>query len=340
MLDYCNMKTTGKLLVLFAVFIASTGSSWAKNDRQTSQFNEIFHLIRTNLPGIDAESLEKDAIRRLLRGLGDDVELVGKKGRDAQFDGELLAPIKSYEDSFGYVRVRNVEAGLAEAIHQGLRELKPEAVNGGVMVDLRFAKGFDYEAAVWTANQFVSRDETQLVVGDRNLRLTQNTNLIHGPVAVLVNAETTGAAEALATLLRKNDVGLVIGNPTSGRTKVFSSFDLTGGTRLRIATGDVTLGNGAILSVSGLAPDIAVDVKLADERVFFGDAYALPNGKSKRKRHVNEADLVRQLTLKLNPDAKLKPSSAVDQGKKEVFDPVLARALDLLKGLDTLKRSK
>lgn len=339
MLGYPKMKITGRLL-LFAVFFASIGSGWAKNDRETSQFDEIVHLLRTNLPGVDTESLEKEAIRRLLRGLGDDVELIRKKGREKKFDGELLEPVTSYEDSFGYVRVRNVEAGLAEAIHDGLRGLKPEATDGGLMVDLRFATGTDYQAAVWAANQFVSRDETQLVVGDRHLRLMQNTNLIHGPVAVLVNGETKGAAEALATLLRKNHVGLIIGNPTAGRTKVFSSFDLLGGTRLRIATGDVTFGNGAILSTNGLSPDIGVSVKLADERVFFGDAYALPLGKGERKRHVNEADLVRELALKLDPNAKLKPSSEVTQGKKEVFDPVLARALDLLKGLGTLKRSK
>ena len=48
------------------------------------------------------------------------------------------------------------------------------------------------------------------------------------------------------------------------------------------------------LPPQGLEPDIEVDVKLDDERMFFGDAYANPR-KGKRKQQVNEADLVRQL---------------------------------------------
>ena len=340
MLSYSNMKTTWKVLMLAAMTLAVPSSGWAKSDRETGQFNQVLQLIRTNLPGIDAEAMEKEAVRRLLRGIGEDVELVRKRDRNARFEGTLMEPIKSYEDSYGYVRVRNVEAGLAEALHQGLNEMKPEAAGGGLMVDLRFAIGSDYAAAVWAANQFVSRDETQLLVGDRHLSLMQNSNLITGrPIAVLVNAETTGAAEALATLLRKHEVGLVIGSNTSGRTKVFSSFDLSDGARLRIATGDVKFGDGAPLPPQGLEPDIEVDVKLDDERMFFGDAYANPR-KGKRKQQVNEADLVRQLALKLNPNAKLEPRPAVDPVNKEVFDPVLARALDLLKGLDTLKRAK
>ena len=35
---------------------------------------------------------------------------VRKRDRNARFEGTLMEPIKSYEDSYGYVRVRNVEA--------------------------------------------------------------------------------------------------------------------------------------------------------------------------------------------------------------------------------------
>ena len=43
---------------------------------------------------------------------------------------------------------------------------------------------------------------------------------------VLVNGETTGAAEALAAALREADAGLIIGNPTAGLAMTTMDFPL------------------------------------------------------------------------------------------------------------------
>lgn len=334
MLIYNTMKALGIRTAILALLAAFAGMGWSNSPRQVTQFEEIYQLVRTNLVGLDLDQFEKEVIRGLLRRTDGNAELVRRKSQQV----ELTEPSKVFEQSFGYLRIRNVEAGLAEAIRVGFQELQPKGDLGGLMLDLRFATGRDYAAAVSAANQFLNQDRTQLVVGDQHLRTMPSSNVISGPITVLVNGETSGAAEALAAVLRRNEVGLLIGTKTAAKTKVFSEFELSSGSKLRVATGEVKFGNGKAVSKEGLTPDIAVDVELDDERYFFSDAYATPKGRKALTR-LNEAQLVRQLELKLNPNAKFDQDNELP-ADREVFDPVLARALDLLKGLRTIGKDR
>lgn len=324
------MSVFGKSVALGAVLTVFVGAAWA-NSPAESRLEEIYSVIRTNLNGIDREQFEKEAIRSLLRRTGGNAELVRKRPVDP---GPLMEASKVFEKSYGYLRIRNVEAGLAEAITTGVQSLQPDGDLGGLMLDLRFAQGRDYQAAVLAANKFLSADRTQLVVGEHHLRTSSTTNAISGPITVLVNGETRGAAEALAAILQRNHVGLVIGSKTAARTKVFSEFKLRDGDKLRVATGEVKFDDGSPVSDKGLSPDILVDVNPDQERIFFGNAYARPNGR-KQSRRLNEAQLVRQLEQKLNPFEKVGKAADISS-RREVFDPVLGRALDLLKGLKSI----
>lgn len=323
---------------LFLVAIALIAAQKPAIADQPGHFESVFQLVRTNLVGIDAERFDRDALRSLLRRMDGKVELL-RPGRDKKIASGLVEKARLFEDRYGYLRVRQVEAGLTESLRKGLEEIGSVANLRGLMVDLRFASGGDYEAAVKTVNQFVNRDMTQLVVGERQLRTVLNANVIPGPIAILVNAETVGAAEALAGMMRRNDVGLLIGSTTGGATKVFTQFALKDGSQLRVATGEVLLNDGTPISSDGIRPDIEVKVGEEAERRFFGDAFALPKGRKQRKELLNEAKLVRQLELKLNPSLDLNEPAA-QKDRREVFDPVLGRALDLLKGLNLLGPQK
>ena len=74
------------------------------------------------------------------------------------------------------------------------------------------------------------------------------------PVAVLVNSKTTGAAEALAALLRRSNVGLLIGSDTAGGLSQFREFPLSNGQRLRVATGPLLFGEGEVLAGAAVRP--------------------------------------------------------------------------------------
>ena len=92
------------------------------------------------------------------------------------------------------------------------------------------------------------------------VRSKENSDALSVPVAVLVNRQTVGAAEALAAVLRETGAGLILGSNTAGQAMIAQEFPLKNGERLRIATAPIQLGDGSALSGQGLKPDIAVEV--------------------------------------------------------------------------------
>jgi hypothetical protein len=132
------------------------------------------------------------------------------------------------------------------------------------------------------------------------------------PLAILVNSGTLGAAAALGTSLREAGDGLVLGG-----------------------------------AEAQLKPDLAVTVNIEDEKQFIQNPYAAPppgdtNSAATNRNlatfidHTSEADLVRERVKDGEQDEDLAPARPVEPPKPYIRDPVLARAVDLLKALAVL----
>ncbi len=127
--------------------------------------------------------------------------------------------------------------------------------------------------------------------------------------------ETRGAALKLAENLREAHDGLIFGNSTE------------------------------------IKPDIAVMVKAADEKLFlenpFGtlaqdetNAAASTNSFPSFVDHTIEADLVREKIKDGDQDENSAPPRPAGPPKPFIRDPVLARAVDLIKGLAIIRQSR
>jgi len=128
---------------------------------------------------------------------------------------------------------------------------------------------------------------------------------------------------------------------------------LKNGEYLRIATNPVKLGNGTVLS--HVSPDIVVTVSPDDERAYLKNPYVTlaQNDTSPTVAtndfltfvdHTSEADLVRE-KLKDGEDAGSAmpapaPGNATPKPVLTIQDPVLARAVDLIKGLAIVHESR
>ena len=169
-----------------------------------------------------------------------------------------------------------------------------------------------------------------------------------------MNRYTTGAAEALAAVLREKDIGLLIGTNTPGQASITKDFPLQNGSLLRIAVAAVKTGDGKI--VGQLKPDIQVDVNPEEERAYFMDAYkVLPRATgsggmtnlasvtitNKPRKRMNEAELVRMLRDGENPeDETARLARPAEAPKPLITDPALARAVDLLKALAVVRPAR
>jgi C-terminal processing protease CtpA/Prc len=268
----------------------------------------------------------------------------------------LIGKTELYEESHAYLRISQVGPGLAKQIWEARQQLRSKKA-GGLILDLRFSDGQDYAAAAEVADLFLTNELPLLKLGEVVSRSTVKTMALDRPVAVLVNRQTAGAAEALAAMLRQTEAGLLIGSSTAGQAHQFKEFTLRTGQRLKVASGTVQLGDGTVLSEKGLSPDIRVEVSSRDEQKYFQDPYQVvpqllaealrTNGAEASpgvsgtnrvpRRRMNETDLVRQRREGSDLDGEL-PNLPTDQPAKPVLqDPALARAIDFLKGLALLR---
>jgi hypothetical protein len=328
-------------------------------DAAMPDFKEVYDLVRAHLAGTSEAQLNQAAVQALVSGLGPRVSLV-TNGAAAKTRAEAPLVSKSivFDGEIAYVRVERVGDGLAKAVHDICTRLAGTNKLAGLILDLRYAAGDDYASAAATAELFIKKDVPLLDWGTGMVRSKDKGDAISLPVAVLVNRQTTGAAEALAAVLRETGSGLILGNRTAGQAMIAQEFPLKNGERLRIATAPIQLGDGSALSAQGLKPDIAVEVGAADERAYYADAYQVPSrtellaggglaltnnqasatNRTIRRPRFNEAELVRERREGIS-EADMTALRDRGTDKPMVTDPALARALDLLKGLALVRQS-
>ena len=327
-------------------------------------FQEVYDLVRSNLAGASAEALNQAAVLGLLQQFPSRLVLLtnGAAADPASpaSDLPLLSRTNVFDDAYGYLRVGRLEDALPKGLDEALAGLTSTNQLKGLVLDLRFVGGQDYAAAAQVADRFIGTERLLLRWGSGEARSTAKTNHFVQPLAILVNAQTAGAAEALAAVLRDAEVGLVIGARTAGQAGIFKDFTLSGGTRLRVATALVTAGENKTLPATGIVPDILVRVGREEEKQYFADAFkvigraggvaALPGrsatnaafAPTNRPSRLNEAELVRRKREGLDPDNEDGPRlPRLPVAEKPVVnDPALARALDLLKGLAVVRQTR
>jgi hypothetical protein len=197
------------------------------------------------------------------------------------------------ETDVAYLRVGEVGRNLADEIQSAQVTLAATNTITGTVLDLRFADGDDLDSAKAAENLFASKKL---------------------PLAILINAETRGAAAKLAADLRRANDGLIFGASTK------------------------------------VKPDIEIKSSVADERTFlenpFGTLPRETNSVSATNDflsfvdHTTEADLVRAKIKDGEQDENLAAERPPEPPKPFIRDPVLARAVDLIKGLAVVRQSR
>jgi hypothetical protein len=217
----------------------------------------------------------------------------------------MLAKSAVLENDVAYLRMGNVTKNLADEIGAERHALDATNKIVGMVLDLRFADSDDFEAAKAAANLFATKKL---------------------PLAILVNGETRGAAVALASELQTARDGLIFGSATPSA---------------KFADG----------KVSRVQPDITIAVSLDDERTFLKNPYGTlaqddtnsinaTNNFLPFVDHTSEADLVRAKIKDGDEDENFPPAQQAEPQKPFIRDPVLARAVDLIKGLAVVRQPR
>lgn len=330
-----------------AVFVVWSLQALAVTNDNFPKFEEVYKLLQENLKGVSAEQLNKAAVKGIVSQYDTRVLLGGAS--KAEDESLALKKAEILDGCIEYYQIGKIVEGLAtkiatnhaQMVATGKKRLK------GIILDLRFANGFDYAAAGAVADLFLNSNQTLLTWENGSAKATSKTNAITSHLAILVNSQTAGAAEAVAAALHESEAGLIIGSTTAGQTSMFKEYTLSNGSQLRVASGEVRLGNDHALS--NVKPDIAINISVDDEKKYLKSPYTslakagnstnLQTGQMEEsltnriRRRFNEAELVRQQHEGSDLDDDVVPQRIDDNIRPSIADPVLLRGMDLLKAL-------
>jgi len=251
----------------------------------------------------------------------------------------LLAKQAVYDDALGYLRLSQVTAGLAEAMRAALQSMQATNDLKGLVLDLRYANGSDYLEVAKVADLFTGKARVLLKIGETELRSSAKLDPFERPLAVLINRETTAAAETLAGVLGELGIALLVGRGTAGQVLG------------EAAAPRPILPGGTVLPESGVVPDLTVPIDPADERLYFENPYRILRRNpstaasevvdedgltNNRPPPFNESELVKRHREaadgpRANPNRSRAPGSPAPV-QPVLGDPVLARGLDFVKG--------
>ena len=176
------------------------------------------------------------------------------------------------ECGVGYIQVKNFYRRSADGVKEAVDDLVAQGAtalvfdmrnNGGGyldeltdMLDYLLPEGPIFRQEDRAGNQTVTNSDAQCV---------------ELPMATLVNADTYSAAEFFGAELQEQGVGVIVGEPTSGKGYSQQTYPLPGGGGLGISTEKYFTGNGVSLIGTGVTLDREVYLTEEESQLLLAD---------------------------------------------------------------------
>ncbi|MDR0640427.1 MAG: S41 family peptidase [Holosporales bacterium] len=196
------------------------------------------------------------------------------------------------------------EGTVAEATKAIRKIIKHKVV--GVILDLRNNPGGIMEQAIKTSDLFLGKNKKIVEFKSRNktdsrLIFSNENDLLHGlPMAVLMDSNTASGAELVAAALGHNKRAILIGETTYGKGSLQTVIPIPGRGAIKLTTAYFLSPTGQQINQNGVVPDIEVE------------------------REPKQASQ--------EPDSS-------NENKQNEVDPMVQRAIDLLKALSALNNA-
>jgi carboxyl-terminal processing protease len=223
------------------------------------------------------------------------------------------------EPGIEYIRLRQFQEQTASDLETTLDKYTKEHKIQGLILDLRNNPGGLLTSSVEVAEKFLDGGRlvvyTEGRVRNQNMRFQANAKKMYSdfPIVVLVNQGSASASEIVAGALQDWGRAVVLGTQTFGKGSVQTIIPLSDGSGLRLTTAKYYTPKGRSIHGKGITPDILVEQPKVT---------AAANGSGEAP------------TPPPPPTGTETPQELV---KKDVQ---LQRALDLLKGLKILDKSR
>ena len=308
----------------------------------------VTHLDGESILGLTlAEAVDK------MRGPIDSgiVLTIQRPGAEASFDVEIIRAVirirsvrvRMEDDDVAYVRISSFSEKTTRDLEREIDKLRDEYRDTlkGLVLDLRNNPGGLLDQAVSVSDSFLVQGEIVSTRGRRPDSIqrfnAKSGDLIDGmPMIVLINGGSASASEIVAGALQDHHRAIVLGTRSFGKASVQTVIPLGGHGAMRLTTARYYTPAGTSIQARGIHPDIVVE-QAKIERI-------------NRGPRRSEADLRGSLSNEQDngeDDEEAGATEGDDNGAQDTAreestapeDYQLARALDLLRGLQLLSKT-
>ncbi|HKP93220.1 MAG TPA: S41 family peptidase [Chthoniobacterales bacterium] len=312
-----------------------------------ADLKEAIQLLKNNYikpENLSETELSRAAFEGILTRLGRGVLLLPNAASDpadasAPFYGELL------DGHVGYLRLGALNRQNLDALDSNLQNFSSKKADA-IVLDFRASPATnDFAVAADFAKRFCPKDKLLFTLRKTTAKQEKTFTCDRDPayqglLIILADADTAGAAEAVAGVIRVYQKALLIGQPTAGRAVEYSDLKLPSGKVLRVAVGEAILPEGRPLFPGGLKPDVPVELAAADKREIFQasrEKGMTPFVVESSRPHLNEAALISGK----NPEIEAMETAQRrnrNPEKATVHDVVLQRALDAVTSITIFQK--
>jgi carboxyl-terminal processing protease len=278
------------------------------------------------IEGLSTKDMQlTDAVKRMRGKPGTNVTIsVVREGWTEPKDFEItreqirVQSVKSMqlEPGIEYIRLRQFQEQTANDLEAALEKYSTGEKIQGLVLDLRNNPGGLLTSSVEVAEKFLEGGRlivyTEGRVRNQNMRFNASAKRVYTdfPIVVLVNQGSASASEIVAGALQDWGRAVILGTQSFGKGSVQTIIPLSDGSGLRLTTAKYYTPKGRSIHGKGITPDILVEQPKITATATPGETAATP------------------------PTAAETPQEMVKR------DVQLQRALDLLKGLKILDKSR
>jgi hypothetical protein len=317
-----------------------------------NELQEVLDLLKSRYAdpaAVQDQDMNISAVEAVLRRLGPGAQLMTRPSIPVEKPRPIYAELLPHK--IGYWRMPTFQTAKGWApLEKQLVDWNKAGVIG-LVLDLRdFEASNDYTGAGQVTQYFTPPGSSLFSIQGLQVpqQVYQNSRtqmLWTGPLIVLINGRTRGAAEAVAAVLHRRAPALILGRSTAGQAALYTETRLSSGRYLRLATAQVILDDGSPLFGRPVTPDIGLYVDDRNERevmiqIAQGSAVAGVRELPVRQR-LSEAALVRED----NPEIDAAYAAQVlekKNGRPQNFpatqDLALMRAMDVLRAIKLANR--
>ncbi|CAO2822007.1 unnamed protein product [Amaranthus hypochondriacus] len=159
----------------------------------------------------------------------------------------------------GYIKLTTFSQNASDAVKEAIETLRSNNVNAFVL-DLRDNSGGLFPEGIEIAKIWLNKGVIVYICDSRGVRDiydVEGTNAVAAsePLAVLVNKGTASASEILAGALKDNKRAVLFGEPTYGKGKIQSVFELSDGSGLAVTVARYETPDHTDIDKVGIKPD-------------------------------------------------------------------------------------